>query len=254
MIISTDVVVENVQKEGLNKLRLRMSAHFMLENTVLSTYCPCLINRLGARKFRVSDAGFGQKQKTWRKCRRAAMHLAKSYASDSDSGDEDAAVDIDALARKLSQEADRLRRTESNKEASTSEPTSSAYAADDPIFGQQVRGSAGYLLKQSYTAERSTNVPAQEVSRQDLYLQAQARQSAFLRSNEGGFVASEFEILQQLGRLSWVISLFLHWLVIIVEVSLEISRYVFYFLLKKALSHRSAGHRKREAESTASCG
>ena len=35
-------------------------------------------------------------------------------------------------------------------------------------------------------------------------LQAQERQANFIRDIQGGFVASEFEILQQLGRLSWV--------------------------------------------------
>lgn len=112
---------------------------------------PCLIHRQYPREFRVSDAHVGHKQKAWGRCRRAAMHFTKSYASDSDSGDEDAAVDIDALARKLSQEAERLRRTESNKEASTSEPTGSQYAADDPIFGQQVRRSDGCFNHQRLT-------------------------------------------------------------------------------------------------------
>ena len=80
-----------------------------------------------------------------RPCARPCVNRPRSYASGSDSEEEYEPVDIDALARQLSQEADRLRRTESNKEASTSEPTSSypepptpIYSFEDPIFGQKV--------------------------------------------------------------------------------------------------------------------
>ena len=84
------------------------------------------------------DAHVARKLKAGEWYPRAALYVTKSYYSDSDSSDEDAAVDIDALARKLSQEAERLRRTESNKEASTSQPASNLYGPEDPIFGQQV--------------------------------------------------------------------------------------------------------------------
>lgn len=111
----------------------------MLDKKLHGLLSPTLVHRHGLRKFVAADAQLGCMPKAWTKCWRAARHLPRSYVSDSDSGDEDGAVDIDALARKLSQEAERLRRTESNKEASTSQPSSSnQYATDDPIFGQQV--------------------------------------------------------------------------------------------------------------------
>ena len=79
---------------------------------------------------------------------RRAHGSLRAQQSDADSADEEP-IDIDALARKLSQEADRLRRSESGKEASTSEPASQnnapsepaglEYTLDDPIFGAKVR-------------------------------------------------------------------------------------------------------------------
>jgi hypothetical protein len=52
--------------------------------------------------------------------------------------DDDHPVDIDALARRLSSEAERLRRSESGKEASSSSSEPQSYAFSDPIFGPEV--------------------------------------------------------------------------------------------------------------------
>ena len=46
--------------------------------------------------------------------------------------------------------------------------------------------------------------PFQAVKRLVCLVQALRRQAEFLTQTEGGFAANEFEILQQLGRLSWV--------------------------------------------------
>ena len=78
------------------------------------------------------------KLKRKRLLRKACTGLPKAaLGSDSPSGD-DQPIDIDALARKLSQEADRLRRSESGKDASTSASNGPEPASDDPIFGLKV--------------------------------------------------------------------------------------------------------------------
>lgn len=52
--------------------------------------------------------------------------------------DDESSYDIDELAKRLSQEADRLRRSESGKEASSSGGWSDQRPSDDPIFGPKV--------------------------------------------------------------------------------------------------------------------
>ena len=66
------------------------------------------------------------------------MHRIGATIDSSGSSDDESPVDIDALARQLSSEAERLRRSESGKEASSSSPGPESYAFSDPIFGPQV--------------------------------------------------------------------------------------------------------------------
>ena len=57
-----------------------------------------------------------------------------------DGGEPEESIDIDALAKQLSQEAEKLRRSESGKEASSSRSGEAAqFPEDDPIFGSKVR-------------------------------------------------------------------------------------------------------------------
>ena len=57
-----------------------------------------------------------------------------------DGGEPEESIDIDALAKQLSQEAEKLRRSESGKEASSSRSGEAAqFTEDDPIFGSKVR-------------------------------------------------------------------------------------------------------------------
>jgi len=77
--------------------------------------------------------------------------VSATMNSNSSMGD-DGPVDIDALARRLSSEAERLKRSESGKEASSSSSAPESYAFSDPIFGPQV-GPSTHLERTIFPGE-----------------------------------------------------------------------------------------------------
>ena len=102
------------------------------------------ISREGNRSSRChlsSSVGFGLAVRRSSFCT-AGRVRKKALSSDDLPEDDGRPVDIDALAKQLGQEADRLRRSESGREASTSKSDAPAeYSTNnDPIFGTQVGG------------------------------------------------------------------------------------------------------------------
>lgn len=145
------------------------------------------------------------------RCHRRFRTCRQALESSEGSGDEP--VDIDQLAKRLSQEAEKVRQQQS-QDNQTTEPTEGEDLAAE--LAQTMRD-AGAQRPAEVSSPFGYEVSSKIISfaamplqpdRGLLYvclLQNAAREADILAEvGEGGFAAQEFELLEQIGQLSWV--------------------------------------------------
>lgn len=154
---------------------------------------------------------------TCKGCRQRRQVCLQALESPGPSGDEP--VDIEQLAKRLSQEAEKARQRESDDTVSEDTAEGDVLAAElaqaareagaqRPIessspFGYEVSWQRPALpLKTPAFAEVST---ARILDYCLIVLQTAAREAEILAEvGEGGFAAQEFELVEQIGQLGWV--------------------------------------------------
>ncbi|KAL3141611.1 hypothetical protein ABBQ32_004852 [Trebouxia sp. C0010 RCD-2024] len=122
---------------------------------------------------------------TCKGCRQRRQLCLQGLESPGPSGDEP--VDIDQLARRLSQEAEKARQRES----------------DDTVSEDTAEG--GVLAAELAQAAREAGAQRPVESSSPFGYETAAREAEILAEvGEGGFAAQEFELVEQIGQLSWV--------------------------------------------------